>query len=492
VALPFPAPCRERGRAMGALAGTSSSIRAHYAQMTVASRDSCLRERVEICHRPCTLAQVKVRTVVRPSDQDVVELKSRLGERLRAARKRTGMLQRELAGDQYTTAYVSAIEKGIAQPTIAAVTYFAERLGIDASDLIGGGQRNWSRLEADLHLAAGRWSEALDAYEALLVGLVDRGHRAEVLRGKAEALCRLNRGADAIRPAIQAAGDFAALGRAGDAMEAKYWLAYGQFQAENLTEARSVAEALLSDARSSKEAPSDLQPRILIALSHIEAWRGEHRQALAYLEEARASLATMDARRRASFLASLAVSYRDAGDMEGAIRAGAESLAFFTAANEAAHVASLENNLALAHLRLGQLGRARKYVADARSQATELNDQRLLAHVAESEAQIAIAADDLARAAALLDEAQQLALASDNRAGLLGIALTRARLNRRQRGAEAALDSYATAAKLAQSEAPPSKRREILREFADVALEAGQQERAIALYREGLADPPAS
>jgi transcriptional regulator with XRE-family HTH domain len=422
----------------------------------------------------------------------VVELKSRLGERLRAARKRAGMLQRELAGDQYTTAYVSAIEKGIAQPTIAAVTYFAERLGIDASDLVGSGARSWSRLEADLHLAAGRWPEALDAFEALLVDLVDRGHRAEVLRGKAEALCRLNRGAEAIRPAMMAADGFVALGRAGDAMEARYWLAYGQFQAENLPEARSVAEALLSEARSTKDAPADLAPRILIALSHIEAWRGEHRQALAYLEEARASLETLDARRRASFLASLAVSYRDAGDMEGAIRAGAESLAYFTAANEAAHVASLENNLALAHLRLGQLGRARTYAGAARNQATELNDQRLLAHVAESEAQIAIASDDLVRAAALLDEAQLLADASDNRAAMLGIALTRARLNRRRQGADAALDSYATAAELARSGAPPSKRREILREYADAALEAGQQDRAIALYREGLADPPAS
>ncbi|MEP6468204.1 MAG: hypothetical protein ABJC24_00375 [Chloroflexota bacterium] len=400
------------------------------------------------------------------------------------------MLQRELAGDQYTTAYVSAIEKGIAQPTIAAMTYFAERLGIDASDLVGGGERSWSRLEADLHLAAGSWPEALEAYDALLVALVDRGHRAEALRGRAEALCRLDRGGEAIRPAIQAAEDFAVLDRPADAMEARFWLAYGQFQAENLPEARGVAETLLADARSSEAAPADLVPRILIALSHIEAWRGEHRQALAYLEEARASLATMDARRRASFLASLAVSYRDAGDLEGAIRAGAESLAFFTAANEAAHVASLENNLALAHLRLGQQRRAASYAAAARKLAIELRDERLLAHVAESEAQIAMASDDLARADALLDEAHQLAIASDNRAALLGIALTRARLDRRQHGAELAMDSYAAAAERARATAPPSKRREILREYADVALEAGQQERAIALYREGLADPP--
>jgi hypothetical protein len=174
--------------------------------------------------------------------------------------------------------------------------------------------------------------------------------------------------------------------------------------------------------------------------------------------------------------------------MEGAIRAGAESLAFFTAANEATHAASLENNLALAQLRLGQLGQARTYAGAARKRATELGDQRFLAHIAESEAQIAIGSDDLVRAAALLDEAQRMSLASDNRAALLGIALTRARLDRRQRGAEAALDSYATAAELAESGAPPSKRREILREFADAALEAGQQDRAIALYREGLAE----
>lgn len=433
---------------------------------------------------------MRIRTAAPSAATGTGALKSRLGARLRTARKRAGMLQRELAGDRYTAAYVSAIEKGIAQPTIAALSYFAERLGIDTSGLVDEDPRSWSRLEADLQLAAGRWSDALRAFDALLVDVVDRGHRAELLRGQAEALCRLNRGGEAIRPASQAADDFAALGRRSDAMEARYWLAYAHFLTENLAEARSVAEALLGTARSAPDVPTDLPARILIALSHIETWRGEHRQALSYLEEARASLDTLDARRRASFLASLAVSYRDAGDMEGAIRAGAESLAFFTAANEAAHVASLENNLALAHLRLGQLGRARKYAAEARGRATELGDQRLLAHVAESEAQIAVASDDLTGAAALLDEAQQFAVASDNHAALLSIALTRARLSRRQLGAEAALDSYAAAAELAHSGVAPSKRREILREFADAALEAGQQEQAIALYREGLLDPP--
>ena len=47
---------------------------------------------------------------------------------------------------------------------MAALTFFAERLRVTASRLIGDEAPTWSRLEADLHLAAGRWVEAYDAY----------------------------------------------------------------------------------------------------------------------------------------------------------------------------------------------------------------------------------------------------------------------------------------------------------------------------------------
>jgi tetratricopeptide (TPR) repeat protein len=48
------------------------------------------------------------------------------------------MTQRELAGDRYTTAYVSSIEAGRRQPSADAIEYLAGRLGIDVEELRDG------------------------------------------------------------------------------------------------------------------------------------------------------------------------------------------------------------------------------------------------------------------------------------------------------------------------------------------------------------------
>jgi tetratricopeptide (TPR) repeat protein len=68
---------------------------------------------------------------VTPSGQDI-------GTRLRSVRTARAMTQRELAGDRYTTAYVSSIEAGRRIPSADAVEYLAGRLGIDVEELRDG------------------------------------------------------------------------------------------------------------------------------------------------------------------------------------------------------------------------------------------------------------------------------------------------------------------------------------------------------------------
>jgi hypothetical protein len=128
------------------------------------------------------------------------------------------------SGRTYTKAYVSALENGLAKPSMAALSYLTERLGTTPAALLANRSQAWHRLEADIHLAAGDWAPALDGYLALLDGAPDRTTRAEILLGTAEALCRLDRPADAIAPATEAAAAFETLGRAEDRTRAEYWL----------------------------------------------------------------------------------------------------------------------------------------------------------------------------------------------------------------------------------------------------------------------------
>src|SRR3989304_364622 len=60
-----------------------------------------------------------------------------------------------LAGERYTKAYISALENGLAKPSMAALNYLAGRLGIPVTRLLADEASAWTRLEVDLRLAAG-------------------------------------------------------------------------------------------------------------------------------------------------------------------------------------------------------------------------------------------------------------------------------------------------------------------------------------------------
>src|SRR3954468_16845950 len=143
-------------------------------------------------------------------------LAAAIGARLRQARLAAGLTQQQLAGDRYTKAYISALENGIAKPSMAALNYLAPRLGKTASEMLADPGQAWTRLEADLALAAGRWERALDAYTVLLDATPERAARAGLLVALAESFCRLDRPGEAIRPAAEAVATYRDMGRAAD------------------------------------------------------------------------------------------------------------------------------------------------------------------------------------------------------------------------------------------------------------------------------------
>src|SRR5688500_9909892 len=92
----------------------------------------------------------------------------RIGARLRRARTQASLTQAQLAEGRYTKAYVSALEHGLVKPSMAALNFFADRLQIPIERLLSDGEARWTRLEADIHLAAGDSQTAVDAFTELL------------------------------------------------------------------------------------------------------------------------------------------------------------------------------------------------------------------------------------------------------------------------------------------------------------------------------------
>jgi len=428
----------------------------------------------------------RTRTVARPTERDTT-LALRIGERIREARHRTGLTQQQLAGDRYTKAYISALETGIARPSMVALTYLCERLGVPASHFLDEQNPAWSRLQVDMHLAAGDWQDAVDGYRILLENSLDEGARAEVLRGLAEAEARLDHGREAISAAAEAARIFGDLGRPTDEALARYWMAFGLYESDNEADARGLLTALLERVRAGLAVEPDFELRVLLALASVESRVGMHNRALSYLEEARGLAADLDDRRRATFLFSLAISYRETGDLEAAIRTGTQSLALYRSAGAVLEGAGIENDLALAYLASGNVERAAEMADQARRQIETAGDDRLLAAVLETEAQIAAKRGDRVAAQQLADKSAALARSTGNRLALTAAVITGARLQREAGNLAAAEEGFAEAAGLARESGSAGRIREVLREWADLRADAGDHRGAYELSREALA-----
>ena len=428
----------------------------------------------------------RTRASARATDTDR-ELAQQIGQRIREARHRAGLTQQQLAGDRYTKAYVSALETGIARPSMVALRYLSERLGLPASHFIDEAHPAWTRLEVDMKLAAGDWQEAADGYRTLLADATDELARADLLRGLAEASARLDRGADAIAAGSEAARLYTGAGREADAALARYWLGYGLYQSDNEPDARSVLLALLEQVRAGLQVEPDFEMRLLTAMAAVESRSGQAARALTYLEEARGLAADLDDRRRAAFLFNLAVSYRQVGDFEGAIRAGTQGMALYRAAGALFESARIENDLALAHLATGQVERARQLAADARSQIEATGDARWLAAVIDTEAQVALAAGDADEARRLAGDALRYAHDSGNELAKLAATITEARALRMAGQRDAAESRFADAATFARESRVPHRLREVLRDWADLRAESGDHRGAYELSSEALA-----
>lgn len=437
-------------------------------------------------NRPAPIA----RTTAAPSRRRVVvddrALARRIGERLRQVRLAAGLTQAQLAMGRYTKAYVSALEHGQSKPSVAALSFFADRLGVAASRFLNDEPQLWRRLEVDLALASGQWQLAVDGYRELLEQASSREIRAQLLCGLAEAYAGLDRGAEAVTAGAEAAQIFTSLGREAEAAVARYWLASGQYQVGNGAEAEAIFGDLLAKVRAGLRVEPDFQLRLLTALSSTASKEGRHAVALAYLEEVRGLAASLDDHRRAAFLYDLSYSYRETGDFEAAVRTGMTSLVLFRATGFELGIGALENDLALSYLALGNTVKAQELATSSAGHFEKLGDRRWLAHVVETRAQIALARAEHTEAVELASSALAIADETDNAKAAVSALRTLGRTQRVLGDVAAALRSYERAAERARATSSPGLIREALGEWAEMLAEAGEHERAFVLLREAV------
>jgi tetratricopeptide (TPR) repeat protein len=161
-------------------------------------------------------------------------------------------------------------------------------------------------------------------------------------------------------------------------------------------------------------------------------------------------------------------------------------MALYRAAGAVFESARIENDLALAYLATGQVDRARELVSDARTQIEATGDERWIAAVIDTEAQIALATGDTDEALRLSASAHDFASRSGNDLARMAAVLTEARALRRAGRGDDAERTFAEAAEVARSSRVPHRLREVLREWADLRAESGDHRGAYELTSEAL------
>jgi tetratricopeptide (TPR) repeat protein len=343
------------------------------------------------------------------------------------------------------------------------------------------------RLDADVLLASGRWQEALESYDFLLAaGEEDLHRRAELLRGRAEALCRLYRGREAVGSASQAAELFEALGAPADAAWARYWEAGAYGLQDEPGKARAILLELLAAERAGLQVAPDFRFRVLVVLANAESWDGQAERALTYMEEARSLMGAVSLRQEAAFLAGLALQYRHVGDLEGSVRVGQESLDRYRLTDSVHEEAAVENNLAITFIELGSTERAAEHLRRAREIVDAHGNPHIQSEVTEAEARLALARGDVAetleRASAALAES---ASGGSYLAGV-GAHRTLARLAVSRADRREAETHFEAAAALLREHRARALLRPLLAEWADMRSNVGDAVGASALYAEAL------
>jgi tetratricopeptide (TPR) repeat protein len=118
-----------------------------------------------------------------------VDSPAEVGRRLREARERAGVSQRQLAFDGCTSAYISRVEGGFRTPSLQILRELARRLGTTAEYLAtGGAVAEAAELldEADVATRLGRFDEATKTYEHVLASEAAPADAARARMGLAE------------------------------------------------------------------------------------------------------------------------------------------------------------------------------------------------------------------------------------------------------------------------------------------------------------------
>ncbi len=433
----------------------------------------------------------------------------RLGQRLRRARLARNLTQGEVARNQFSVSYVSAVERGQIRPSLGALEKLAERLQVPLTDLLGeGGLDNLGPSPAESREASNeRVRDEIDA----------RLREAQILsrQGKADAaldiLLRMSSQHLSLREAVLQRWHltycYVALGRAEDARrEASEALP----MAERLGDAELIERVRneLGNAYSMLHSHALALDNYRASLAAIEQgriqdptfklnvlynignqyWhRGEFENAIGYLQQA-AALAPdiINPEGLGAIYWVLSLSYGSKGDTAQAKMYALRSIGKYEEAGNRRVVAQVYNRLGRAYAQAGQVGDALAQLRTAYEIASGQQDARGIAEAQRSLATVYLQEQRIEDAEEAAQEALDRADAMSDPLQQADSHLVMARVREAQEDLESAEQHYTQAVDLLGTTQSNEHVREAYAQFSSFLERRGDNKRAFEMLKQAF------
>ena len=410
------------------------------------------------------------------------------GDRLRALRQARGFTQAVLAGDDFTTGFISLVETGRTRVSLRAAEILARRLGVSVSELMGpttsGPALEVELLTAERSLRAGEPGTALEAAEraARRAKGLDKA-RAQRARGR--ALVALGRPQEALAVFDTAAREFRAAQKQDLVARVLLDMAYAYQALDAPGEALRVAVQCDTALQTGQVVDRALELQVLLYLANAFVRMGDHAAANASAERALAVAKDVgDPATLAELYAGLAITRQNQGDTEAAVTYTHRSLALYEHLGREKAVAEAWNTAAWVAIGRREFRRAKEALDQADVLASRAGHEQLQALIVATRAELALAQGKSMDAVRLADESAAHPHAS-------GFARANAMLIRAQALAAsgAPLPKVRAAyeqAIVANAREPHARRAQVHESYADALAARGQSTPAFQQSKKAL------
>ncbi len=352
-----------------------------------------------------------------------------MGKRLREARLRLNMTQSEVAGDQFSVSYISAVERGQIRPSLGALEQLSQRLEVPLADLVSderisemapGGreaiaERRLEEAEAKMRLAQvqihqGKLNEALDTLRMVSPTHLTGSTALELRRLLASCYNELEQPEEARREALEG---IALSERTGDdEMRARLRNELGNAYLLERKTQLALEQYRLAHEAATREIVKDPAFRlsVLYNLGTTYWLLNQTSDAIGYLREAVELTDDLNNPERfGDALWGLSAAYAAQGDMRRARLYAQQALATYALAENRRLTARAYTRLGRATAQANQIDEALSFLDQAQTMTERERDMRGQAEVQRSLAAVFVSQKRLGEAKTAAQKALDLA-----------------------------------------------------------------------------------